>query len=165
MQTEIYCQMTNNTKCPFCGEEIQITAKKCKHCGEWLNNHCPICGETIPQNANICPECNTPLKQKNQKYYSTLFKILSVLSIFGCLFITVVFTLLCIGTDQKDVADFDFKVGITIFYTLFMFIPYFIPVSSLCIGIEKNFSSVTTVINTIVSVIFLFSLTFAGVVK
>lgn len=23
-------------KCPFCSEEILITAKKCKHCGEWL---------------------------------------------------------------------------------------------------------------------------------
>jgi hypothetical protein len=22
--------------CPFCGEEIQSSAKKCKHCGEWL---------------------------------------------------------------------------------------------------------------------------------
>lgn len=24
------------TKCPYCGEEILATAKKCKHCGEWL---------------------------------------------------------------------------------------------------------------------------------
>ena len=24
-------------KCPYCGEEILQTAKKCKHCGEWLN--------------------------------------------------------------------------------------------------------------------------------
>lgn len=23
-------------KCPYCSEEILITAKKCKHCGEWL---------------------------------------------------------------------------------------------------------------------------------
>lgn len=22
--------------CPFCGEEILTTAKKCKHCKEWL---------------------------------------------------------------------------------------------------------------------------------
>lgn len=23
--------------CPYCGEEIMAAAKKCKHCGEWLN--------------------------------------------------------------------------------------------------------------------------------
>lgn len=24
-------------KSPYCGEEILVTAKKCKHCGEWLD--------------------------------------------------------------------------------------------------------------------------------
>ena len=24
-------------ECPFCGEEIRVNAKKCKHCGEWLS--------------------------------------------------------------------------------------------------------------------------------
>lgn len=24
-------------RCPYCSEEIQATAKKCKHCGEWLD--------------------------------------------------------------------------------------------------------------------------------
>ena len=26
-------------ECPYCGEEILATAKKCKHCGEWLEEH------------------------------------------------------------------------------------------------------------------------------
>ena len=29
--------MEQTTKCPYCGEEILAVAKKCKHCGEWLD--------------------------------------------------------------------------------------------------------------------------------
>jgi hypothetical protein len=28
--------MEETRKCPYCSEQILITAKKCKHCGEWL---------------------------------------------------------------------------------------------------------------------------------
>jgi len=29
--------MPEEIKCPFCAEKIQADAKKCKHCGEWLD--------------------------------------------------------------------------------------------------------------------------------
>lgn len=55
--------------CPYCGEEILAIAKKCKHCGEWLNNvetqkeekpmvPCPICGEMIEEDISQCPYCH-----------------------------------------------------------------------------------------------------------
>lgn len=28
-------------KCPYCGGEIMLTAKKCKHCGKWLEEREP----------------------------------------------------------------------------------------------------------------------------
>lgn len=36
-------------KCPFCGEEILSVAKKCKHCGEWLDD-AERTSQTPPQN-------------------------------------------------------------------------------------------------------------------
>ena len=29
--------MTDTKQCPYCSEEILITAKKCKHCGEYID--------------------------------------------------------------------------------------------------------------------------------
>ena len=66
--------MSDNTKtCPFCGEEIMATAKKCKHCGEWLEKQeekietkeCPICGESIPVNAITCKHCGEKIEGQN----------------------------------------------------------------------------------------------------
>ena len=58
--------------CPHCGGEILAVAKKCKHCGQWLDEdapkpspatiRCPICDEDIPADSVICPECGETLK-------------------------------------------------------------------------------------------------------
>lgn len=31
--------MTETKECPYCGREIMAIAKKCKHCGEWLDKN------------------------------------------------------------------------------------------------------------------------------
>ena len=44
----------NETKnCPYCGEEILAGAKKCKHCGEWL--------EEEPKPVAVKPEPQSPV--------------------------------------------------------------------------------------------------------
>ena len=43
--------------CPYCGGEILETAKKCKHCGKWLEQKCPQCGEWVSAEAKKCRYC------------------------------------------------------------------------------------------------------------
>ena len=67
--------MTNETKtCPFCGEEILAVAKKCKHCGEWIDKQgeeksetvqCPACGEEVLAGSKTCNHCGENLQNNS----------------------------------------------------------------------------------------------------
>ena len=43
--------------CTYCGEEVLATAKKCKHCGKWLEKQCPQCSEWVNAEAKKCRFC------------------------------------------------------------------------------------------------------------
>lgn len=45
--------------CPYCGEEIMATAKKCHHCGEWLNDDNLV--GTNKQKTNIADRLQTSI--------------------------------------------------------------------------------------------------------
>ena len=56
--------MSEETKrCPYCGEIIKISAKKCIHCKSWLVEQqvryirCPFCHEAVPEKAEKCSYC------------------------------------------------------------------------------------------------------------
>lgn len=52
--------MSDTTSCFFCEAEITKTAKKCRHCGEWLARECRDCGLAL-KNARaargLCSNC------------------------------------------------------------------------------------------------------------
>ncbi len=66
--------MSEIKNCPFCGEEINVSATKCKHCGEWLNNNKnELQFKDVQSNENILKEDDI---LANIKFYSNWILVL-----------------------------------------------------------------------------------------
>lgn len=95
--------MDDTKPCPFCGEPIQKVARKCKWCGEWLDqeNHsssvvyitCPTCGEQIPKGSKVCPLCHESVSGGNPRQtppppqqirHSSKAKVRPLYIVIGC---------------------------------------------------------------------------------
>jgi len=54
--------MTETAACPFCESEIPTSAKKCRHCGEWVSRDCQACGTPIKGQwaaRGFCADCES----------------------------------------------------------------------------------------------------------
>lgn len=74
-------------ECPYCGEEILATAKKCKHCGEWLEEH----EEIDPIVEEAVNEVFEEEEEKKEKWREIL-KNLKILGIFALFLFLLIFT-------------------------------------------------------------------------
>lgn len=52
--------MENTKKCPYCGKEIKAVAKKCRFCGQWLNEDT---NEVVAKDEEVKPQEVDPVEQ------------------------------------------------------------------------------------------------------
>ncbi|MBO4874158.1 MAG: hypothetical protein J5542_02440 [Bacteroidales bacterium] len=97
--------MEETKRCPYCGEEILAVARKCKHCGEWLDKD-----NSQEKNQNPSPddnEINTPadsdakLLQQNIPFSKTIIKIAMWVAIIG-IFISMAHDILPNGSNVSE---------------------------------------------------------------
>lgn len=81
-------------QCPYCGGEIMSTAKKCKHCGEWLEERprSTVANSTTKQTETTSPDVE--IKNSNTK------KI--IFFIIGALVLAFVIWLIVMKNQKSD---------------------------------------------------------------
>ena len=90
-------------RCPYCGEEILIVAKKCKHCGEWLTEHDDAVRKTEAETAPVPPAPPAKKKTYSKPYVPKwLLIVVTVLAVIGSI-------LSSIATANED-GEFEFGV-------------------------------------------------------
>lgn len=82
-------------KCPYCGEEILAVAKKCKHCGTWLDGR-DEAKASIPATPKQDNPVNTPVNKPAKKPIDFLNIAIGILAVGAIASASVYFT-----TDQK----------------------------------------------------------------
>lgn len=114
--------------CKYCGKEVSDTAKKCMHCGKWLNEEnnqtttnkntksCPYCGKEIFATARKCKHCGSWLtadqKKKNNETKGTLsqnsdnknINMFLKIALYGFLIITIIISLNNIISVNKKIS-------------------------------------------------------------
>lgn len=97
-------------KCPFCGEEINLNAKKCRFCKNWIDEEvlCPFCSEKIKASAKKCRFCGEWLPKKKKLQFnkrSIIILALVVLITFLIILTTCIANLYVPSCDNKAVKD------------------------------------------------------------
>lgn len=74
--------MRETKRCPYCGEEILAGAKKCRHCGEWLNNTSAESYSYSPQETKVSKTLDLQAPNYKRLVIETL--IAMVLTVVAC---------------------------------------------------------------------------------